>query len=546
MFPFDFPAITENRQDRPYTKPLLIAVLLLAAVLRFSFLVELQSNPMPDMVSRNQAFDQFNYVTMAYDIMKNHWLGSQHPGHSPVYSYLIAVIYSIFGRDMNGVFIFQILFGVLAVYLFYRCAVLLFKNKDLGLLTAFVAANYSPFIYYECALLRESVIAYTNLTALYFFLLAFRKGKGKNYFLAGMASALSFILRAGPLPIVVLGYLFLRKIEWKTRWTSLALVLAGMSVVIAPLTVRNYVSGFKALTETSGPTLFWLGNSYDSPGIGLTYTKTQETLTAETQGRILKTIEVLWREIGKHPKEYRDLFVRKFKMLFNGYEIPANLSYDLFKEQSVVLKAAVFNFVLIAPLALFAMVLFFRKYENIGFLYTLILTLTAFVFIFHIQSRYRIPYVPFYVLAASYSLFWFWQMYRAKLSQPLLGAAILFPLLFLFTYPDRAVMNRYFDGGIRAIDYSNMAAAYLIRVVEHPSAGEEKTRSLEKALKYYDKALPLMPDDYKVSIYITQAMVYRDLLLRVHALDVLSKALAIDPENPIAKKEYQRLLAETL
>ena len=76
MFPFEFPAIAEDRQDRPYTKPLLIAVLVVAAVLRFAFLVELQANPMPDMVSRNQAFDQFNYVTMAYDIMKNQWLGS--------------------------------------------------------------------------------------------------------------------------------------------------------------------------------------------------------------------------------------------------------------------------------------------------------------------------------------------------------------------------------------------------------------------------------------------------------------------------------------
>ena len=80
MFPFHFPAISQDRQDRFYTKPALITILILAAVLRFAFLVEVQANPMPVMVSQNSAFDQFNYTTMAYDIMKNHWLGSQHPG----------------------------------------------------------------------------------------------------------------------------------------------------------------------------------------------------------------------------------------------------------------------------------------------------------------------------------------------------------------------------------------------------------------------------------------------------------------------------------
>jgi 4-amino-4-deoxy-L-arabinose transferase-like glycosyltransferase len=546
MFPFYFPAVESNRQDQPYTKPLLAAILVLAAVLRFVYLIEIQSNPLPVMVSQSPVFDQYNYVTMAKDIVKNNWLGSQHPGHSPVYSYFIAAVYSIFGSDMNFVFIFQILYGVLAVYLFYRCATLLFNNKNLALLAAFVAANYSPFIFYEGELLRESLIAYTNLTALYFFLLALRKGKTKNYLLAGAATGLSFILRAGMFPLFILGYLFCSAGEGRERLRRCVFVLLGMAVVIAPLTIRNYVSGFKALTETSGPTLFWLGNSYDSPGIGLTYTKTQDELTQETQGKILKTIAVLGREIQKHPREYAALFARKFKMLFNGYEIPANLSYDLFKENSWVLKLAVFNFVIISPLALLALILFFGKYKNIGIVYIFIVSLTAFVFIFHIQSRYRIPFVPFYVLAASYAMFWFWQMMRKKLSGPLLGAVILLFPLIVFTYPDREIMNRYFNGGIRAGDYANMASAYLLKVVSHKLQGAEKTESLNKALQYYDRALPGASDDDKVNIYITKAMVYRDLYLKVHAIDSLTKALEINPNHPIARKEYERLSKEAL
>lgn len=538
-----FPAISVDAQDRSYTRPVLIVILILAAVLRFSFLIELQANPMPAMVSLDPAFDQYNYVTMAQDIVRHQWVGSQHPGHSPVYSYVIASLFNIFGNDMNVVFAFQIVLGVLAVYVLYRCAVLLFQNKNLALMTAGMAAVYSPFIFYECALLRESMIAYVNVMALYFFLLALRKGKSRNYFFAGMTTALSLILRAGILPVFVLGYLVVLEEHWKKKWKRVLWVLAGMVIVIAPLTIRNYCSGFKALTETSGPTLFWLGNSFDSPGIGLTYTDTQKKLTAETQGRIGPILKVLGREVFLHPLEYLGLWSRKFKMLFNGFEIPANLSYDLFKEQSVILKIAFLNFTLISPLALLGLLLFFRKYPFIGILYSFVFALTVFVFIFHIQSRYRLAFIPFYILAAGYSLFWLGQMLQRKLYRPLSLASALLLLVFLFTFPDKGIMQRYFNGGVRGIDYSNMASAYLFRIENQNLTKTQRRQHLEKAIFYYDKALPHLFNQQKVAVYITQAMVYLDLRMRVHALDALAKALEIDPQNLIAHREYQRLVA---
>ncbi len=538
-----FPRVLIDTQDRSYTRPVLLIILVLAAVLRFSFLIEMQANPMPAMVSQDPAFDQYNYVTMAQDIVRHQWVGSQHPGHSPVYSYVIASLFSIFGDDMNIVFVFQIVLGILAVYLFYRCAVLLFQNKSLALLTAFMAAVYSPFIFYECTVLRESMIAYVNVLALYLFLLALRKGKNRNYFLAGMMTAFSLILRAGILPVFVLGYVVVFGENWKKKFSQVLFVLAGMVIVIAPLTIRNYTSGFKALTETSGPTLFWLGNSYDSPGIGLTYTDTQKKLTAETQGHIGPTLKVLGREVLLHPKAYVGLWSRKFKMLFNGFEIPANLSYDLFKQQSLVLKIAFLNFSIISPLALLGLLLVFRKYRHIGILYSFVFALTVFVFIFHIQSRYRMAFIPFYIISAGYSLFWFGNMLQRKLYRPFgLAFALLLPLI-IFTFPDKGIMQRYFNGGIRGIDYSNMASAYLLRLENQDLTTTQRREHLQKAIAYYDKALPHLFTEQKVSVYITQAMVYLDLRMKVHALDALAKALELDPQNPIAQKEYQRLVA---
>lgn len=539
------PAIGAETLPRSFARQAIVFILVLAAVLRFAYLWELQANPMPALVAQDKTFDQFNYVTMARDILQNHWLGTMHPGHSPVYSYFIAVIFSIFGPDMNAMFIFQIVYGILAVYLFYRCSVLLFDNRVLGLLTAFIAACYSPFIYYECALLREAMIAYTNLVAFYFFLLALKKGKSRNFIFAGMASALSFILRAGIMPVCALIYvLFKGGNSWTKRGRNFIFVLIGMVIVISPLTVRNHLAGFKALTETSGPTLFWLGNSYDSFGIGLNYTPTQEKLTQETQGRIMKTLVVLWREMNAHPAEYRELFGRKFKMLFNGFEIPANLSYDLFKELSIVLNVAPFSFVLISPLALLGLFLLWRKAPHVGLLYVFIFSLTLFVLVFHIQGRYRVAFIPFTIIAAGYTLYWFWTMIKDKKVRAASAAGAVLFVFLMFTYPDRQIMDRYFDGGVRGIDYSNMASSYLIRMEQKKLTGAEREQHLRMALKFYDKALPAIPLQSRAWIYVMRGMVYRDLRLTTHALDSFAKALEIEPDNPVAQREYRRAAAK--
>ena len=107
-------------------------------------------------------------------------------------------------------------------------------------------------------------------------------------------------------------------------------------------------------------------------------------------------------------------------------------------------------------------------------------------------------------------------------------------------------MQKYFDGGIRAIDYANMASAYLIRIENEKITGDHRRVDLEKAIFYYDKALPYLNAQSQVSVYIAQAFAYRDLKMKVHALDALAHALEIEPQNPVAQKEYQSITARNL
>jgi hypothetical protein len=157
------PSIDVCDKNDKLIKTLLISILVLAGIVRLMYLIQLQGNPLPFSVIKWEAFDQYRFMQLVNEFVGGNWLGSQVTRYSPAYSYLIAALYKIFLQSINIVFIFQMLFGVVAVYVFYKAASLLFSNKKVGLIAAFLAAIYSPFIFYEGCTLRASVVAYSNL-----------------------------------------------------------------------------------------------------------------------------------------------------------------------------------------------------------------------------------------------------------------------------------------------------------------------------------------------------------------------------------------------
>lgn len=202
------------------------------------------------------------------------------------------------------------------------------------------------------------------------------------------------------------------------------------------------------------------------------------------------------------------------------------------------MKIVPFNFYLISPLGLLALGLLWRRSRSVGLWYVFIMVLTGFVFIFHIQSRYRIPFVPFYILGAAYSVFWIYEKMRSREYKVLGPAVIVLMGLGVFTSPDRFLMSRYFDGGIRSIDYSNMAGAYLYRIEKTKMTGPAVEADLKKAISYYDRALLHLPLFAQADILLTQATIYHDLNEPGPAFDKLYKILRINPEHRTARYYY--------
>jgi len=478
---------------------LLAIILIIAAALRLFYFVEIQDNPLPLFMVSSPTFDSHNFVALAQDIRAHHWLGSYATGYSPVYSYLIAGVFQIFGVSLNSIFLFQMILDLALVYLIFQTTCLLFGEKEIGLLAAFLAACYGPFLYYEGSILRESVIGFCNLLSFFLMLKAFKENQ-KGYFLfAGVGIGLAMALRPGFLIFFLVPYIFfaVRK-SWSARILSCVIFFLGVMLAIFPFWLRNQMIGAAMITEKPGPTIFWIGNTYDADGMGFYVTDTQEKLAAITEGRILKTIQVWYQEIQRHPREYLSLYGRKFQMLFNGYEVPSNDSYDLAYKNSTALKMSFVDFKIIAPLALVGLVLIFRKVSQAGLLYLFLFSLNFLLFVFYVQSRHRLPIIPFYIIPAAYTIYYFYlaiQMRRYKLLVPAMIGVIL---VSLFTKPNEAIINQIFHGRIRCMDFSNMALAYRYVYENNLNLSDEQKQTIiSKAIKFREKSVINAPQEYQ-------------------------------------------------
>ncbi len=157
-------------------------------------------------------------------------------------------------------------------------------------------------------------------------------------------------------------------------------------------------------------------------------------------------------------------------------------------QNSRVLKLAFLNFGFIVPLALLGIILV-KKFPQSWLLYLFWTVLSVSVIAFHIQERYRMATVPFFILFAGYALYWLTvQLKTRKFTALAAGLAVIF-LGVVFTKIDEGLIDKYFGSRIRKVDYGNLADSYFV-YSQHPSLTvKKKNEMLNQGILYYQKAL---------------------------------------------------------
>jgi dolichyl-phosphate-mannose-protein mannosyltransferase len=164
-----------------------------------------------------------------------------HLGHPPGYSILMAFVFRLFGESDAALQIIQILADSAAAVVVFLIALSLL-NTTTATIAGLLVALAPQFTYNSVMLLPDSLSVLPLLLAVYFLIRAYKHPRLLTFIIAGALVGLSCWLRANalllaPFMAAAVPLLFERG---KRMRPSLAL-LGGSLLVVAPLTIRNYI-----------------------------------------------------------------------------------------------------------------------------------------------------------------------------------------------------------------------------------------------------------------------------------------------------------------
>jgi len=561
-------------------KLFLLGVFLLAFILRLIYLIQVKSNPhffSPTM-------DPLYHDIWAQNIAGGNWVGSKVFFRAPFYAYFLATVYKIFGHSYVIPRLIQHLIGSFSCILVYSLAKKLF-NRKVAMVASLLAAFYGMFFYFENELLLDSFLVFFDLLLILLLLRAKDNPKFLNWLVCGIILGTSAITRPTILVFIPFVWLWIfllfiqdgstsfgfaqdKSLTIKRRLkevlTFCVMFLIGSTLVIFPLTLRNYLAAKDfVLISSQGGINFYIGNNENSDGMSAIFYKQDwqyhdfQQMAEKESERSLKPSEIsdfyYKKGIGfilNQPQKAFKLLVKKLYLFWNKFEISNNQDIYFFRRYSSLIRILPLGFWLIGPLGLVGMVLSSQKWKNallpILFVFSYMLT----VVMFFVTARFRLPVIPFLIIFSSFALVWLWE----KLStRELRNLALFFLLLFPFLILTNSNAYHLSVGDFSQAHFSlgnvHLKAGKLDLALEEYDLALERNPNLARAhlnkgivflrKKEYDKAeeefhheLKINPDEDKA--YNNLSAVYRLQGLYDQAVGAAQKAVRLKSYYPEA------------
>ncbi len=350
------------------------------------------------------------------------------------YPYLLAFLWSIFGKSMLVARLFQALAGALNAVVVFAIARQLFGGESRGeerrgrivacisgLLMAFY--GYIAFLEHNLFMTAYELLAIDlALLCLLWFL---SHQRWRHLVGAGLSFGLASLGRPNVWLIAVAASIFLFAVarrSWGWRipraLATAALPLALTFLLILPVTVRNQrVAGDPVLLTCNAGINFYIGNHVGATGMfGVPHNLDanlfagSRRMASEAQGRDLSASEASshWVRrtldlLVKNPGHTFSIMGRKILLFFDGYEIPNNVGFYFIRSQGAwILWGMPVGFWLIMPLGLGGLVLW-RPWDCRHWLILLYLVLYAAMIVgMFVTGRYRLPTIPLLIPFAAW------------------------------------------------------------------------------------------------------------------------------------------------
>jgi tetratricopeptide (TPR) repeat protein len=401
----------------------LFVALALTFFIRLWFVLSMRGQPFSTIGP--QMLDSYYYQRWAIEIIHGKFWGTDVFFLRPLYPYLLALIYAVFGQHVLAVQLTQTVFATVSCFLLYDITRRIFGARP----AVFAAVGFALtgiLVFYTGALLYVEITVLLSLLSVWLVLAAGRRLW--HWVPAGISFGLLIICR----PEVLVAAPFLLWWLWTTsaapggasfvRRRGLIVMAAVAAAVIAMVPVRNYIVARDSVlfTAHSGMNFFY-GNNPSADG---TWQPTQEFekgggFSHERLREISHTIDgkevtaseasAYWTRKGlefiiHQPLSYLRLIGRKFLLFLGNYEVPNNYYPETAAARSLPLKLAFVNYGLVLALGVLGMVWAWRRRRQAAPAYLLVGAFLVSALLSYVLSRLRAPTIPFLLMFAGYGL----------------------------------------------------------------------------------------------------------------------------------------------
>ncbi len=423
------------RQD---SRVWLFIALALTFLLRLWFILGMRGQPFSTVSP--QMLDSYYYHRWAIEIISGNFWGSDVFFLRPLYPYLLALVYAVFGIRVLPVQLIQALLSAISCLLLYESAQRIFGRRP-AIFASFGFALTGILVFYTGTLLYVEITVLFSLLFLWLVLKAADSGSRPWLWIAaGICFGLLVICRPELLLVFPFVFLWLWR-RFANRQSPVAnpssssphpsplasrpgllLMAVAAVVVILSVPIRNYVVARDPVLFTAHSGInFYYGNNPSADG---TWQPTAELergpgFSHERLKRISRTIngrEVSWsaastywtqqdlRFITHQPGAYLKLLGRKLALFLSNYEVPNDYYPETARAVSLPLKLAFINFGMVLALALPGMVWAWsrRRWALPAYLFVSAYLVSS--LLFYVLSRLRAPVIPFLLMFAGFSL----------------------------------------------------------------------------------------------------------------------------------------------
>lgn len=267
-------------------------------------------------------------------------------------------------------------------------------GRRAAVFAASAAAVYPPLVWIAGYALSEALFWPVGLLGAWLFDRALaRPEHTRAAILCGLALGVGTLIRPALIVFLPLAALLL---VTKRRPITLALMVVGMTVVVGPWTVRNYIHhGRLVFVASEGGVTFWTGNHPLAIGDGdmaanIDIKIDNQRLRAEHPGVSEEEMEpIYYREaltwIREHPGDWLALQARKVFYLV----VPVGPSYTLHSTRYVV--ASVVSYLTVLTIAVVTVTRLRGRLVRVQGLWVLSASAVLVALAFFPQERFRIP-----------------------------------------------------------------------------------------------------------------------------------------------------------